>query len=129
VIKAGGMEDCNKCATPATTTPVGADIDGALLKEDWEYASIVGMMMYLASNTRPEISYDVHQAARYSHGTRDSHALSVKRIMWYLKGTSDKGIIFKPTKSNKIDYHVDPDLSGLFGVEDRLKSICAKTRT
>jgi hypothetical protein len=27
VIKSGGMEGCNKCATPAETTPVGADID------------------------------------------------------------------------------------------------------
>jgi hypothetical protein len=49
------MEDCNKCATPETTTPVGADIDGELFKEDLEYASIVGMLMYLASNTRPDI--------------------------------------------------------------------------
>jgi hypothetical protein len=48
VIKAGGMEDCNKCATPAKTLPVGADIDGEALNETWEYASVVGMLMYLA---------------------------------------------------------------------------------
>jgi hypothetical protein len=58
--------------------------------------------MYIASNTRPDIAYAVHQASRYSHGTPDSHALAVKRILRYLKGTSDKGIIFKPNKSNKI---------------------------
>jgi hypothetical protein len=48
VIKAGGMEDCNKCATPAETTPVGLDIDGEAFNETWEYASVVGMLMYLA---------------------------------------------------------------------------------
>jgi hypothetical protein len=41
VIKAGGMEACKKCATPATTTPVGAGIYGELLKKDWEYVSFV----------------------------------------------------------------------------------------
>jgi hypothetical protein len=75
------------------------------------------MLMYLESNTRPDIAYAVHQAARYSNnGTRDSHALAVKRILQYLKGTSDKGIIFKPNKSKNIDCHVDSDFAGLFGV-------------
>jgi hypothetical protein len=76
-----------------------------------------------ASNTRPDISYAVHQAATYFHGTRNSHAIAVKRILRYLKGTKDKGIIFKPNKSNKIDCHVDSDFSGLFAVEDGLKPI------
>jgi hypothetical protein len=55
--------------------------------------------------------------------------MAAKRIMRYLKGTADKGIIFKPNKSNKIDCHVDSDFAGLFGVEDGLKPICAKSRT
>jgi hypothetical protein len=67
VIKSGGMEDCNKCATPAETTPVGAEIDGKAFNETWEYASLVGMLRYLASNTRPDISYAVHQAAMHSN--------------------------------------------------------------
>jgi hypothetical protein len=85
--------------------------------------------MYLTSNTIPDISYDVHQAARHSHGTRNSHALAVKMILRYLKGTKDKGIICKPNKSNKIDFHVDSDFAGLFAVEDGIKPICAKSRT
>jgi hypothetical protein len=85
--------------------------------------------MYLASNTRPYISYAVHQAARYSHGTRHSRAIAIKRILRYLKGTKNKGIIFKPNKSNKIDCHVNSDLDGLFSVEDGLKPICTKSRT
>jgi hypothetical protein len=69
VIKAGGMEDCKKCVTPATTTPVEADIDGNLFKEDWEYDSIVGMLMFIASNKRPDTAYAVHKESRYTHGT------------------------------------------------------------
>jgi hypothetical protein len=83
--------------------------------------------MYLASNTRPDISYAVHQAAIYSHGTRNSHAIAVKRILRYLKGKKDKGIIFKPNKSKKIDCRVDSDFAGLFAVEDGLKPIYAES--
>jgi hypothetical protein len=64
VIKAVSIEDRNKFATPAETTQVGADIDGLPFDEAWEYASIVGMLMYLVLNTRQGIAYDVHQAAR-----------------------------------------------------------------
>jgi hypothetical protein len=83
----------------------------------------------LESNTRPDIDNAVHEAARYSHGTKNSHALAVKRNLKYLKGTADKGIISKPNKSSKIDCHVDSDVAQFFGVEDELKPICAKSRT
>jgi hypothetical protein len=52
VLKAAGLQDCNRCLTPASTTPVGSDVDGATFIEDWEYASIVGMLMYLALRPR-----------------------------------------------------------------------------
>ena len=54
------MESCKPVSTPATTTPLGQDIDGKPFSEDWEYASIVGMLMYLGQNTRPDIAFAVH---------------------------------------------------------------------
>jgi hypothetical protein len=66
---------------------------------------------------------------QYSHEKKNSHAIAVKIIIRYLKGTADKGIIFKPNKSNKIYCRVDSDFVGLFGFEDGLKPICAKLRT
>jgi hypothetical protein len=75
-IKDGGMEDCKKVATPAE-----ADLDRLPFNETWEYASIVVMIMYLASNNLPDIDYSVHQSARCSHGPKNSHAMAVKRIL------------------------------------------------
>lgn len=123
------MIDSHRVRTPAGTTPVGADRDGVLFDEDWEYATIVGMLMYLSANTRPDLAYAVHQAARHTHAPRASHATAVKRILRYLSGTRDKGMYFQPNQSNQIDCHVDADFAGLFGVEDGQESVSVKSRT
>jgi hypothetical protein len=73
-LKAAGMESAHKAYTPASTTPVGADRDGDRFDEDWEYATVVGMIMYLAAQPRPDIAYAVQQATRYTHAPKASHA-------------------------------------------------------
>jgi len=49
VLKVTEISDANGTHTSTTEAPVGADLDGFDFKEDWEYASVVGMMMYLAA--------------------------------------------------------------------------------
>ena len=55
VLKVTGISDANGTHTPTTGAPVGADLDGVDFKEDWEYASVVGMLRYLAANTRADM--------------------------------------------------------------------------
>jgi hypothetical protein len=56
VLKTDGLVHCNRCTAPAVTTPVGSDSDGGAFEEDWKYSCVVGMLMYLAENTRPYIA-------------------------------------------------------------------------
>jgi hypothetical protein len=123
VLKEAGPQDCNRCLTSASTTTVGSYVNGAPFIEDWEYASIVGMLMYLEVHTCPDIAYTVHQAAIYTHDPRASHAVAIKRILRYIKGTKDKEIYFTPDGTEKIDCYVDSDFSGLFSVEDKQQPI------
>jgi hypothetical protein len=87
------------------------------------------MLLYLAGNSRPDIAFAVHQAARFSHAPKQSHAVAVKRIVRYLKGTREKGMIFKPTNDWKLDCFVDADFCGLWGSEDPDDPIVTKSRT
>jgi hypothetical protein len=128
-LKASGMESAHKVCTPASTTPMGADRDGDPFDGQWEYATVAGILMYLAANTRTDIAYAVHQAARYTNAPKASHAVTVKRILRYLRGTQEKGIIFKKNRSNNIDCHVDADFAGLFGVNDGQDPVSVKSRT
>ena len=54
------MEDANTCITPAALIPLCADKEGESFKDKWNYATIVGMLMVLSTNSRPDISYDVN---------------------------------------------------------------------
>jgi hypothetical protein len=124
-LAATGMEDCNKVYTPALPEPKGADLYGDPFVEDWAYASIIGMLMYLAANTRSDIVYAVHQAARHTHYPRASHALAVKRILRYLQGIKDRGTIFRPDNSMEVDCYVNTDFAGIWKAEYDQGPICA----
>jgi hypothetical protein len=74
-----------KVATPAETSPVGADLDGLPFNETWDYASLVGIIIYLASHTQSDIAYALHQSAIYSHGRKNSHASVKSRTGYVIK--------------------------------------------
>jgi hypothetical protein len=129
VLKASDMETCNSVETPAFTTALGTDKEGPPFKESWKYATVIGMLMYLASNSRPDISFAVHQCARFTHAPQDSHAVAVKRILRYLQGTKEKGLIIEPTSNLQVDCYVDADFAGLWNSENDQDPICVKSRT
>jgi len=129
VLEATKMQECRPTMTPAVKDTLGADVDGEPAEEQWNYRSVVGMLLYLASNSRPDIAFAVHQCARFSHCPKVSHEGAIKRICRYLKGTMKEGIVFTPSEELAIDCYVDSDFAGLYGTEDSHDPICAKSRT
>eukprot|EP00972_Heterocapsa_arctica_P038481 5669739-Heterocapsa_arctica.AAC.1 len=81
IIETAGMEDCNSNRTPTTKEALGSDEDGQPMEDKWNYRSIIGMLLYLSTNTRPDISFAVSQVARFSHAPKKSHASAVKTII------------------------------------------------
>ena len=51
IIEAVDMTDCKPHWTTATTTPVGIEPDGEPMDETWNYCLIIGMLLYLTTNT------------------------------------------------------------------------------
>jgi len=131
VLVTAGMENSKATVqTPAATTPVGLDIEGDTFSESWEYPVIIGMLLYLSQNSRPDIAYAVHQCARFTHVPIHSHAVAVKRILRYLNSTKDKGMLLKPIKHHyTIDCYVDADFAGLWNIEDEQNPLSVKSRT
>jgi hypothetical protein len=129
ILKSCNMTDCNSFSTPANQTPLGTDINGAPFDCSFDYASIVGMMMYLALNSRPDIQFAVHQCARFTHNPKRSHGEAILRICCYLQGTKDKVLHFKSTTDLKLDCYCDADFAGLYNVEHHDDPVCVKSRT
>jgi hypothetical protein len=48
--------------------------------------------MYLASATRPDISFAVSKLSRFTSNPRDDHWRALERVMPYLVGTVEYGI-------------------------------------
>ncbi|KAK8951746.1 hypothetical protein KSP39_PZI003779 [Platanthera zijinensis] len=102
------MEQCNPCQTPMPTNEV------LKLKNDEEtvdastYRSIVGSLMYL-TNTRPNISNAVNIVAQFMHKPTRSHLSAVNRILRYLKGTTDLGLLYKHDDSSELHGYADSD--------------------
>ena len=56
------------------------------------YSQIVGSLRYLASATRPDISFVVSKLSRFVSNSRDTHWHALERVLRYLKGTMSYGI-------------------------------------
>ena len=129
ILTTSGMENCKKVDTPAEVKAIGKDINGKPFDEEWDYASVVGMLMFLGQNTRPDCTFAINQVARFTHDPKQSHGEAVKRIIRYLKGTADKGMSFSPNGKLEVDCWVDADFAGLYGAEDDQDPTSVKSRT
>ena len=130
IIEALQLEAANPKSTPAPTEPLGRDLNGSAFSQEFNYASIIGMLMYLCMHSRPDISFAVNQCARYTHCPTQKHASYLKRIGKYLKNTTEKGLIIKPDREEKLGLtcFVDADFAGLWSREDEQDPHCVRSR-
>lgn len=112
VISALGLEEANAKAIPAEHNPLVSDDDGEEQNEHFNYASVVGMLMYLTGSSQPELAFSVHQCARFTHNPKASHEKAPKRIGQYLIGTRTKGLILRPKIDLNVEMFVDADFAG-----------------
>ena len=116
-------------AAPSSTI-LRRDLDGAPMREKWDYRRILGKLIFLEKSTRGESAYAVHQCARFSNNPKQSHANAVKYLCRYLLATKDKGMILKPDLSKSFEVHVDCDFAGNWVKEDAMNDpSTAKSRT
>ena len=87
------------------------------------------MLLYLSTNTRPDIAFAVSQIARFTHNPKQSHATAVKIIIRYLKGTASEGTIVNKAIKLTLTCHCDADFAGLFKKDPDTAISSAKSRT
>ena len=123
-----GMTECNPTRTPISS-PLYKHEDAQDHNGSFNFRSALGMLMYLANNTRPECAFAVNACAQYSINPKLPHAEAVRRVCRYIKGTIDKGLHVRPPKGEwLLDCHVDADLAGTYHKDDNHSPDSVKSR-
>jgi hypothetical protein len=123
------MDQTNTKGTPTERKPLVNDENGEPQQDTFNYASIVGMLLYLLGHTRPDLAYSVSQVAGFMFNPKHLHEIALKRIGCYLIDSKEKGMIIKPMNTINIDAYPDVDFAGLYGHEDNNDPICVHSCT
>ena len=85
--------------------------------KDVPYRQLTGALLYLANCTRPDIAHAVGSCARFGSNPGKVHWQALKRVLRYLAGTRDMGIMYgqpfaEGVPHNCIHGYVDGDWGG-----------------
>ncbi|OMO54668.1 Zinc finger, CCHC-type [Corchorus capsularis] len=85
--------------------------DGANKVDEKIFRKLVGSLLYLAA-TQPDIMFAVSMLSRFMHYPSELHYVAAKRILRYLKGTFDYGVLFKSVENVELHCYIDSDWGG-----------------
>lgn len=112
VLSRFNMMDCNPVSAPMDCNQNLGDFVNDEHYKSYPYRQAVGSLMYLTIGTRPDISYAVGVVSRYLDRPSAAHVEAVKRIMKYIRGTLNTGILYE--SNDKFDFvgYSDADHAG-----------------
>ncbi|UYV74425.1 K02A2.6-like, partial [Cordylochernes scorpioides] len=111
ILQKYGMENCKEVPTPGSKE---INLDNHIEDDNCEqhtYQEALGMLMFLAVNTRPDIAYITSKLSQYSKQPKQMHWTAIKRVMRYLRGTIDLGVKFERGKTGILKSYADASWS------------------
>jgi hypothetical protein len=105
------MLDSKPAISPMANGVVLSKTDGKPLDPDVPYAELVGSLLYLTVNTRPDMAYAVGVLSRFMSKPMDTHWTAAKRVLRYLAGTIELGIMYHRGQ-NDVSAYSDADFAG-----------------
>lgn len=107
ILKEFEMTDCKPVKTPSTAeSKTSGETTNAPFKE------AVGALMFLSNVSRPDISFATGKVARAASKPTNSDWMNVKRILRYLRGTTDIRISYPRSGSLELRAFSDADYAG-----------------
>ncbi|GAU42845.1 hypothetical protein TSUD_387380 [Trifolium subterraneum] len=96
------MLGCNPAVTPIEVNPRLELDDTSENVNSTLYRQMVGSLRYLC-NSRPDLSFAVGAVSRFVESPKQSHMVAVKRILRYVQGTMEFGVLFPNNISNSVN--------------------------
>jgi hypothetical protein len=111
ILERAGMSDCKPCSTPVDTQAKLSEDDGPPVADATSYRSLTGALQYLTFS-RPDIADAVQQVCLHMHTSREPHLTALKRILRYLRGSLDYGLLLRPSPTLELVVYTDADWAG-----------------
>jgi Reverse transcriptase (RNA-dependent DNA polymerase) len=96
------MENCNPVMTPLLVNEKLVKEDGSGDADAAQYRSLVGSLLYLTT-TRSDIMYSSGLLSRFMHQPSKTHFGVTKRVLRYVQGTKDYGLMFEKNESEDVE--------------------------
>ena len=119
-----GMENCSPKATPMLRNlkldPINAG-NNLPPEETTRYQSAVGGIMFLTTQTRPDIAFATSVLSRFLTKPQEAHQKALQHLLRYLRGTTKLGIKYTQGASPKLSLRgfTDSDHGGSVVTESR----------
>ena len=103
-----GMVECKSVATPLDRN-LKLDVDSGTTEcESAQYQQLIGTLIYLMI-TQPDLRYLVGLLSQFMQKPRDIHLDCAKRVLRYVSGTMDCGILYKTAMLIRLEGYTDAD--------------------
>jgi Reverse transcriptase (RNA-dependent DNA polymerase) len=112
VLQRFGMEYCKPCATPCMPKKSIDEASTDMSYTTFSFREAVGSLLYLATHTRPDISFTVGMLGRATAALIAQDVVVVKRLMRYLSWTRDCGLVLSGTGESTLIAYLDADWGG-----------------
>ena len=116
VLERFGMRNCNPVKNPIIPGFKLAKDEGGVSVDATTYKQMVGSLMYLTA-TRPDLAFVVSLVSRFMERPTELHQQAVKRVLRYIKGTTELGISYQKGGEEKLAAYTDSNYAG--DTEDR----------
>lgn len=102
------MQEVSSCPTPMVTGKKIVADEGEALQNPTMFKKLVGALQYV-TNKRSNISFSVNKLSRFINSPTLKHWQAAKRVLRYLKGTTDLTLHLKPYAQLSLTGYYDAD--------------------
>ncbi|GBO18246.1 Retrovirus-related Pol polyprotein from transposon TNT 1-94 [Araneus ventricosus] len=107
------MEHSKPVSTPMLKESTNIEKSDEQNSKRFPYREAVGALMYLMIGTRPDLAYCVGVLSRHLENPPTEDWMTVKRVLRYIAGSYDKGIVYKHKyKQGLLECYTDADFGG-----------------
>ena len=110
------MNDCNPAKTPMECR-LKLNREGKGVEvESMHFRKLIGCLRYLTL-TQPDLIFSVSYFSRFMSKPYSNHMAAAKRILRYIKGTPEYGLVYESDKKLRLTGYCDSDYAG--DIDDR----------